>query len=30
LKYEGIGKKIVHAPKYRGDKRVVEMLAAPS
>jgi len=22
LKYEGIGKQIVRAPRYRGDKRV--------
>ena len=29
LKYEGVGKKIVHALKYRGYKRVVEKLAAP-
>lgn len=29
LKYEGVGKKIVHALKYRGYRRVVEKLAAP-
>jgi competence protein ComFC len=29
LKYEGVGKKIVHALKYRGYKRVVDRLAAP-
>jgi competence protein ComFC len=29
LKYEGAGKKIVHALKYRGYKRVVDRLAAP-
>jgi len=29
LKYEGVGKKIVHALKYRGYKRVVERLAVP-
>src|SRR5688572_12615207 len=29
LKYEGVGKKIVHALKYRGHKRVVEKLATP-
>jgi competence protein ComFC len=29
LKYEGVGKEIVHALKYRGYKRVVEKLAAP-
>ena len=29
LKYEGVGKDIVHALKYRGYKRVVEKLAAP-
>jgi ComF family protein len=29
LKYEGVGKKIVHALKYRGYKRVVERLATP-
>ena len=30
LKYDGVSKKMVHALKYRGDKRVVERLAAPS
>jgi ComF family protein len=29
LKYEGVGKKIVHALKYRGYKQVVERLAIP-
>jgi len=29
LKYEGVGKKIVHALKYRGYKRVVGRLATP-
>lgn len=29
LKYEGVGKEIVHALKYRGYRRVVERLAAP-
>src|ERR671920_836653 len=29
LKYEGVGKKIVHALKYRGYKQVVERLAVP-
>src|SRR5215210_1627206 len=29
LKYDGVGKKIVHALKYRGYKRVVDRLAAP-
>ncbi len=29
LKYEGVGKEIVHALKYRGYTRVVETLAAP-
>ncbi|HJQ29171.1 MAG TPA: ComF family protein [Rubrobacter sp.] len=29
LKYDGVGKEIVHALKYRGYKRVVEKLAAP-
>jgi competence protein ComFC len=29
LKYDGVGKKLVHALKYRGYKRVVEKLAAP-
>lgn len=29
LKYEGVGKKIVHALKYRGHKRVVGKLATP-
>jgi competence protein ComFC len=29
LKYEGVGKMIVHALKYRGYKRVVERLATP-
>jgi competence protein ComFC len=29
LKYDGVGKKIVHALKYRGHKRVVGSLAAP-
>jgi competence protein ComFC len=29
LKYEGVGKKIVHALKYRGYKRVVKRLATP-
>jgi competence protein ComFC len=29
LKYEGVGKKIVHALKYRGYKRVGEKLATP-
>ena len=29
LRYEGVGKKIVHVLKYRGDTRVVERLAAP-
>ena len=29
LKYEGVGKKVVHALKYRGYRRVVERLAAP-
>jgi competence protein ComFC len=29
LKYEGVGKEIVHALKYRGYTRVVEKLAAP-
>jgi competence protein ComFC len=29
LKYEGVGKQVVHALKYRGYKRVVERLAAP-
>jgi len=29
LKYDGVGKKIVHALKYRGYKRVVERLAVP-
>ena len=29
LKYEGVGKEIVHALKYRGYRRVVEKLAAP-
>ncbi len=29
LKYEGVGKKIVHALKYRGYKRIVERLAVP-
>jgi competence protein ComFC len=29
LKYDGVGKKIVHALKYRGYKRVVGRLAAP-
>jgi competence protein ComFC len=30
LKYDGVGKKLVHALKYRGYKRVVGRLAAPS
>src|SRR5829696_5087272 len=30
LKFDGVGQKIVHALKYRGYKRVVEKLAAPS
>ena len=29
LKYDGVGKKVVHALKYRGYKRVVDRLAAP-
>ena len=29
LRYEGVGKEIVHALKYRGHTRVVEKLAAP-
>src|SRR5215212_7730432 len=29
LKYDGVGKKIVHALKYRGYKRVVDRLAVP-
>ncbi|CAN5846032.1 ComF family protein [soil metagenome] len=29
LKYEGVGKKIVHALKYRGYKQVVDRLATP-
>jgi ComF family protein len=29
LRYEGVGKEIVHALKYRGYTRVVERLAAP-
>src|SRR5919107_3734088 len=29
LKYEGVGKKTVHALKYRGYKRVVDRLAVP-
>src|SRR5215210_8309545 len=29
LKYDGVGKKTVHALKYRGYKRVVDKLAAP-
>src|SRR5215212_8713665 len=29
LKYDGVGKKIVHALKYRAYKRVVERLAVP-
>jgi len=29
LKYDGVGKKIVHALKYRGYKRVVQKLAVP-
>jgi competence protein ComFC len=29
LKYDGVGKKIVHALKYRGYRRVVDRLAAP-
>jgi len=29
LKYEGVGKKVVHALKYRGYTRVVERLAVP-
>jgi competence protein ComFC len=29
LKYDGVGKKTVHALKYRGYKRVVDRLAAP-
>jgi len=29
LKYEGVGKQVVHALKYRGYKRVVERLAVP-
>jgi competence protein ComFC len=29
LKYQGVGKRIVHALKYRGYKRVVERLAVP-
>ena len=29
LKYDGVGKEIVHALKYRGYKRVVDRLAAP-
>jgi len=29
LRYEGVGKEIVHALKYRGYRRVVEKLAAP-
>ncbi|MDQ4127465.1 MAG: ComF family protein [Actinomycetota bacterium] len=29
LRYEGVGKKVVHALKYRGYTRVVERLAAP-
>jgi competence protein ComFC len=29
LRYEGVGKQIVHALKYRGYKRVVERLAVP-
>jgi competence protein ComFC len=29
LKYDGVGKKIVHALKYRGYKRVVRRLAVP-
>ena len=29
LKYEGVGKKVVHALKYRGYRRVVERLATP-
>jgi ComF family protein len=29
LKYEGVGKQVVHALKYRGYRRVVERLAVP-
>src|SRR5215212_7184398 len=29
LKYDGVGKQVVHALKYRGYKRVVERLAMP-
>jgi ComF family protein len=29
LKYDGVGKQVVHALKYRGYKRVVRRLAAP-
>src|SRR5918992_6207664 len=29
LRYEGVGKEIVHALKYRGYTRVVDRLAAP-
>jgi ComF family protein len=29
LKYDGVGKQVVHALKYRGYKRVVGRLAAP-
>jgi ComF family protein len=29
LKYEGVGKKIVHALKYRGQRQIVGKLAAP-
>jgi ComF family protein len=29
LKYEGVGKEVVHALKYRGYKRVVDRLATP-
>ena len=29
MKYDGIGKQVVHALKYRGYKRVVGRLAAP-
>jgi len=29
LRYEGVGKQVVHALKYRGYKRVVERLAVP-
>jgi predicted amidophosphoribosyltransferase len=29
LKYDGVGKEIVHALKYRGYRKVVGKLAAP-